>query len=104
MDEVNYEFLRWLAAAAGVCGSIVVALGLSRAVTAFGFTILTVSAGSWILVGLLDDKSALLSEYVVLMAINCLGIWRWGRPHGPGDPGLPGLLRRMRARMKSITS
>lgn len=85
--DAEYDTLRWIAAIFGIIGSVIIAWGASRRITAGGFLVLVVSGSAWVLVGLLEGQDALLSEYLVLLAINAFGVWRWGRAVRE-DPGL----------------
>ena len=71
------ELIRWFATSTGVVAAIVVAGNFGRVVTGIGFVIFTASSVAWVLAGYFEDLPSLVTQNVVLTAINVLGIYRW---------------------------
>lgn len=58
------------------CGKMVAA-NLNARITVWGFAIFTVASIAWIADGVLEGKTSLGVQNVVLLLINVLGVWRW---------------------------
>jgi hypothetical protein len=71
------EIIRWSASVSGILAAVVVALNLGRRITGIGFVVFTVSSVSWMVAGFLENLPSLVTQNVVLTAINLLGIYRW---------------------------
>jgi hypothetical protein len=71
------EIIRWSASVSGILAAVVVALNLGRRITGIGFVVFTVSSVSWMVAGYLENLPSLVTQNVVLTAINLLGIYRW---------------------------
>ena len=71
------EIIRWSASVSGILAAVVVALNLGRRITGIGFVVFTVSSVSWMAAGYLENLPSLVTQNVVLTAINLLGIYRW---------------------------
>jgi hypothetical protein len=54
-----------------------VAANLNARITVCGFAIFTVASIAWIADGVLEGKTSLVVQNVVLLLINVLGVWRW---------------------------
>lgn len=74
---ITEELIRWFATVNGVIAAIAVAGNFGRLVTGIGFIIFTLSSIAWILAGYLEDLPSLMTQNIVLTAINVLGIYRW---------------------------
>ncbi len=74
---ITEELIRWFATANGVIAAIAVAGNFGRLVTGIGFIIFTLSSVAWILAGYLEDMPSLITQNIVLTAINLIGIYRW---------------------------
>lgn len=101
---VDYEFLRWIAAIFGVIGTAMIAWGGTRRLTAAGFFVVCVCSVAWMGVGVLQGANALTTQNLVLLAINGVGVWRWGRPLGPDDQGLAPEWRAFKRRSAALGS
>ncbi|MCK1671963.1 hypothetical protein [Bradyrhizobium sp. 150] len=71
------EILRAAAAAITIIGATMVAANLNARITVCGFAIFTVASIAWIADGVLEGKTSLVVQNVVLLLINVLGVWRW---------------------------
>ena len=80
------ELIRWFATINGVVAAIAVAGNFGRRVTGIGFIIFSLSSIAWILAGYLEDLPSLITQNIVLTAINLLGIYRWLIANGRKPP------------------
>ncbi|MCK1520285.1 hypothetical protein IVA93_11455 [Bradyrhizobium sp. 155] len=71
------EILRAAAAAITIIAATMVAANLNARITVWGFAIFTVASIAWIADGVLEGKTSLGVQNVVLLLINVLGVWRW---------------------------
>lgn len=71
------ETLRAAAAAITIIAATTVAANLNARITVCGFAIFTVASIAWIADGVLEGKTSLVVQNVVLLLINVLGVWRW---------------------------
>jgi hypothetical protein len=71
------EILRAAAAAITIIAATMVAANLNARITVCGFAIFTVASIAWTADGVLEGKTSLVVQNVVLLLINLLGVWRW---------------------------
>lgn len=77
MDDLLINGLKWAAAACGIVAATMIALDLGRRATGWGFAIFVGSNLAWIAGSLIQDDWALLSQNVVLLAIDLFGVHRY---------------------------
>jgi len=75
MDELMV--LRTFAAITTVLAASLVAANLNARVTVAGFVIFIVASIAWMVDGLLETKTSLVIQNVMLLVINAIGVWRW---------------------------
>ncbi|WP_193504362.1 hypothetical protein [Sphingosinithalassobacter portus] len=71
------EILKWFAAGSGIIAAFMVSLDFGRRVTGWGFVLFVASSIAWITGALLSDDEPLLSQNLVLFAINIFGVYRY---------------------------
>ena len=71
------EILKWFAACSGIIAAFMVSLDFGRRVTGWGFVLFVASSIAWITGALLSDDEPLLSQNLVLFAINIFGVYRY---------------------------
>ncbi|HKR91414.1 hypothetical protein [Novosphingobium sp.] len=77
-NEFALRILQYYGAAAGTVAALVVSLDLGRRWTGWGFVIFVTSSAALIAWGFLDtDSEGIGLQNVVLLMINCLGVWRY---------------------------
>ena len=74
----DIELMRWFASVMTIISATCVALKISDRVSFWGFIGFSLASLTWILIGILDDKSALTAQNIVLTLINFYGIYRYG--------------------------
>ena len=74
---MSLEPLNWVGSLTGMAGAVMVALNAGNCVTGYGFAVFSFSAMVWIVSGVIQGESALTVQYVVLLAINLFGVYRW---------------------------
>jgi hypothetical protein len=77
MDNLLIDGLKWTAAACGIVAATMIALDLGRRVTGWGFAIFVGSNIAWIIGSVIQDDWALLSQNIVLLAIDVFGVHRY---------------------------
>ncbi len=82
------EIFKWFASISGMIAAFMVSLDLGRRVIGFGFLLFVASSIAWIAGALLSDDPPLLSQNLVLFAINIFGVYRYlirkKPPHADG--------------------
>ncbi|MGR3269664.1 hypothetical protein DU478_18920 [Thalassococcus profundi] len=71
------EIFRWTASIATILASVCVAWGRPARLVAVGFILFTLASISWVIVGMNQDKSALLAQNAFLLCVNVWGLLRW---------------------------
>ena len=74
---MTIEIIRWAAAIGATIAALMTAANISRRVTGYGFLLFAVTSVLWVTAGWLEDKSALVFQNAVLLAINAFGVYRW---------------------------
>lgn len=74
---MSLQTLNWIGSLTGMVGAVMVAINAGYRVTGYGFGVFSFSAAVWIISGLLQGESALTVQYLVLLAINLFGVYRW---------------------------
>ena len=67
----------WVAPVATTIAAIMVAANLGSRLTGYGFIVFSVGSIAWMAVGWFNDQMNLVWQNVVLLGVNCVGIWRW---------------------------
>ena len=75
--ETITEALKWTASISGMIAALMVSLDSGRRVTGWGFVIFLGSSVAWISGSAIQNDWALLSQNVVLFAINMFGVYRY---------------------------
>ena len=70
-------FLEWFATLGGIVAAVMVAGDFGRRVTGWGFVLFAFASVAWIGYGLTDEETGLLTQNIVLFAINLLGVYRY---------------------------
>ena len=76
MDTV-IAALKWFAAGSGMIAATIVALDIGKRDTGWGMVLFCLSAVAWIAGGVLTKDWALGTQNVVLLVIDCIGVWRY---------------------------
>jgi hypothetical protein len=74
---MDLEILRAAAAAITIIAAAMVAANMNARITVCGFAIFIAASIAWIADGVLEAKTSLVIQNVVLLLINVLGVWRW---------------------------
>jgi hypothetical protein len=69
--------LRTFAAVTAIVAAGLVAANWNARFMVAGFVIFSIAAIAWIADGWLENKTSLVIQNVILLAINILGVWRW---------------------------
>ena len=69
--------LKWLGAAAGIAGAVLIALNIGGTIVGIGFVFFAVSALSWVIAGWRMGEMSLVAMHGVFLVINLVGVWRW---------------------------
>lgn len=78
MSEGLLQILQYYGAAAGTLAALIVSLDLGRRWTGFGFVIFVTSSIALIAWGFLDENAQGIGwQNIALLAINCVGVWRY---------------------------
>lgn len=77
MDTI-LTVLQWYGAGAGVIGAAMVSLDLGRRLTGLAFVIFVTSSVALIAWGFLNDEATGIGvQNIILLLINCLGVYRY---------------------------
>jgi len=79
------EILKWVASISGMIAAFMVSLDLGRRVIGWGFALFVLSSLAWISGALMSDDEPLLSQNLVLFAINVFGVYRYLIRKRPAD-------------------
>lgn len=72
------QALQYYGAAAGTAAALVVSLDLGRRWTGWGFVVFVTSSLALVAWGFLaDDSEGIGVQNLCLLAINCVGVWRY---------------------------
>lgn len=85
------------AATATVAAAIMVASNYSPKFMLLGFVVYTVASAAWILSGIIDDKTSLVFQNSVLIAVSLFGMWRWWPGTAGGSSADTAKIRRRRS-------
>ncbi|MDY6828936.1 MAG: hypothetical protein SV583_06130 [Pseudomonadota bacterium] len=69
--------LNWTASLTGILGALMVSLNAGARVTGYGFLVFSLSSLVWVVTGTAQQEIALVVQYLVLLAINLFGVYRW---------------------------
>jgi len=75
--SLTLEILRWTASLTGIAAALMVSFNAGARVTGYGFVVFVFSSACWILAAWFGDKAALISQNLVLFAINLFGVYRY---------------------------
>lgn len=75
--ETLIDVLKWTASGSGMIAAFMVSLDLGRRLTGWGFVLFVGSSICWFSGAMLTDDWALLTQNVVLFAINLFGVYRY---------------------------
>jgi hypothetical protein len=87
MDWNLAEASKWAATAFTVLGAGTTAADLGRRATGFGFALLAVGSGCWLIAAQLEQEGQLGLTNIVLLGLNTFGVWRWLVRKAPGGGG-----------------
>jgi hypothetical protein len=73
----HLQTLRLVAAALTILAAILVALNWSPRTTVLGFAVFIFASLAWLVDGWMEEKSSLVIQNAVLLAINIAGVYRW---------------------------
>ena len=77
-SDLGLQALQYYGAAAGTVAALVVSLDLGRRWTGWGFVIFVTSSLALTGWGFLDrDSQGIGAQNLVLLVINCVGVWRY---------------------------
>lgn len=72
-----FDGVSWISSLNAIVGALMISLDLGRRTTGFGFVVMTLSSITWIAAALLDAQSVLITQNLVLLAVNLVGVHRW---------------------------
>ena len=78
MNDTLLAVLQWYGAVAGAVAALIVSLNLGAQRTGYGFVIFVTSSIALVVWGFAaNDGFAIGAQNVVLLAINCVGVYRY---------------------------
>ncbi|SMF78093.1 YgjV family protein [Allosphingosinicella indica] len=69
--------LEWFATIGGIIAAFMISLDNGRRITGWGFVLFVFASLSWIAYGLMDEETGLMTQNIVLLGINLLGVYRY---------------------------
>lgn len=76
-DMTVVEFLKWSASFTGIAAAFMVSLDLGRRLTGLAFVVFTVSSIAWITGAWITGDMPLVTQNLVMFAINLFGVYRY---------------------------
>ncbi|NNC72490.1 MAG: hypothetical protein HKN78_06385 [Sphingomonadaceae bacterium] len=78
MSDTLLSVLQWYGAISGAIAALIVSLNLGAQKTGYGFIIFVTSSAALIAWGFLsEDGVGIGTQNIVLLAINCIGVYRY---------------------------
>ena len=71
------EIVEWYATVSGVIAAIMLAGDFGRRVSGFAFILFCTMNVAWIAFAQMSDTDGLMTQNIVLFAVNCVGIWQY---------------------------